>query len=548
MPAGRGRYVRELIGALAARSPTPDRFRLYSREPLGRARRRPVRAGSRSGAPDPLWHLAAAVRAQPACCDVFLSTNCYLTAWAATSRGSFVHDLVAFLPDARAQARRGADRARHHPAPRSAARRRWSCVSESTERDLVRLFPRAAGKHGVVPLAAERRFAGARSAAGDRLGARRTSWPSARWSRARTCVRLIAALTPRCPPSCGPRHAAALVVGPRGWEEQELLDAATARQRATCGCRASCPMTTSRRSTPAAACFAYPSLYEGFGLPVLEAMAAGAPVLTSTVSACPEVGGDAVAYADPRDERAIARRARAVLLALAGRARARCGRPARGRAATLLLGAHGPGAAARAASRLRAMSTLQERRGTDVNLRSGPQMREYEALADRIAADRPGRLLDWGCGWGQVTALLRERGVDAHPFDYRADEPEPGEAPLERFPEIVCSYSPEPVALPFHGRLLRRGRCPAACSSTCATPTASLAELHRVLRPGGRLYVIKLPNRASWLEWVAKRIGPLLPRPAAGTTRSGASPRRAPRWPASGFDVRRRRAWPTCCR
>lgn len=152
------------------------------------------------------------------------------------------------------------------------------------------------------------------------------------------------------------------------------------------------------------------------------------------------------------------------------------------------------------------MSTLQERRGTDVNLRSGPQMREYEALADRIAADRPGRLLDWGCGWGQVTALLRERGVDAHPFDYRADEPEPGEAPLERFPEIVCSYSPEPVALPF----------PDACFDavlSCGVlehvrdPDASLAELHRVLRPGGRLYVIKLPNRASWLEWVAKRIG-----------------------------------------
>ena len=40
----------------------------------------------------------------------------------------------------------------------------------------------------------------------------------------------------------------------------------------------------------------------------------------------------------------------------------------------------------------------------DVNLRSGPQMREYEAIADRIAADRAGPILDWGCGWGQVSA------------------------------------------------------------------------------------------------------------------------------------------------
>ena len=45
--------------------------------------------------------------------------------------------------------------------------------------------------------------------------------------------------------------------------------------------------------------FCYPSLGEGFGLPVLEAMATGAAVLTSNVSSLPEVGGDAVDYVDP---------------------------------------------------------------------------------------------------------------------------------------------------------------------------------------------------------------------------------------------------------
>jgi glycosyltransferase involved in cell wall biosynthesis len=56
----------------------------------------------------------------------------------------------------------------------------------------------------------------------------------------------------------------------------------------------------------AATVFAYPSLYEGFGLPVLEAMACGTPVLTSNVSATAEVAGDAALLVDPRDTRAIA--------------------------------------------------------------------------------------------------------------------------------------------------------------------------------------------------------------------------------------------------
>ena len=55
-----------------------------------------------------------------------------------------------------------------------------------------------------------------------------------------------------------------------------------------------------------ASVFVFPSLYEGFGLPPLEAMACGTPVVTSNVSSLPEVVGDAAVLVDPTDAGAIA--------------------------------------------------------------------------------------------------------------------------------------------------------------------------------------------------------------------------------------------------
>jgi glycosyltransferase involved in cell wall biosynthesis len=68
-----------------------------------------------------------------------------------------------------------------------------------------------------------------------------------------------------------------------------------------------------------AACFAFPSFYEGFGLPPLEAMCCGCPVVVSDRASMPEVCGDAALYCDPADPTTIATQLRRVLGSAAAR-------------------------------------------------------------------------------------------------------------------------------------------------------------------------------------------------------------------------------------
>jgi ubiquinone/menaquinone biosynthesis C-methylase UbiE len=142
----------------------------------------------------------------------------------------------------------------------------------------------------------------------------------------------------------------------------------------------------------------------------------------------------------------------------------------------------------------------------DANLRSAPQMLMYEELARDVARRKPGRLLDWGCGWGQVTMLLRERGVDVTAFEVRDGLSAPTTEPLERYPEIVVHLSGEPVALPFDdGSFDTVLSC--GVLEHVPDPSGSLSEIRRVLRPGGMFYVTNLPNRYSYTERIARLLG-----------------------------------------
>ncbi len=96
--------------------------------------------------------------------------------------------------------------------------------------------------------------------------------------------------------------------GPNGWLGDEVGEGLQKRglHGRTIVSEGSLPRTELAALYGRAGVFVYPSLYEGFGMPVLEAMACGTPVVTSNISALPETAGDAALLVDPLDDFALA--------------------------------------------------------------------------------------------------------------------------------------------------------------------------------------------------------------------------------------------------
>lgn len=96
-----------------------------------------------------------------------------------------------------------------------------------------------------------------------------------------------------------------ILVGSRGWKDEEIIEKA-ARMK-----NVHVLHNIPNRDLPAlysgASALVFVSLYEGFGLPILEAMGCGCPVIASNNSSMPEVGGSAALYVDPYDVGGIAR-------------------------------------------------------------------------------------------------------------------------------------------------------------------------------------------------------------------------------------------------
>ena len=163
--------------------------------------------------------------------------------------------------------------------PRSARRaRRVVAISQQTKNDLVELYRLPSGKIAVTPLGVDPAF---------RPGGQRQEY-----------VLLVGAVERRKDPLLAADAAKAVgrrlvVVGPE--RDRQLVAELRARGADV---RGFVPKDELVRLIQEAAALVFPTRHEGFGLPVLEAMACGTPVLATPDPAVREVGGEAIAYAD----------------------------------------------------------------------------------------------------------------------------------------------------------------------------------------------------------------------------------------------------------
>jgi glycosyltransferase involved in cell wall biosynthesis len=342
VPARRGRLVRELLRALAAREDGGERYLLYARKPWweepldARFQWRTIPAR------DPWWHVRTARRADREC-DVFLSTNSYLTALLTNiPTVPIVYDLAPFEPAMRPNRRSVMiERLTLGRAVRRSAG--LLAISDATAAALTERFPAAAGRTSVALLGVPSALA-ARPGPGDAAAGRSGAAAMDSEETERSDEGKAAASAPAGPAPLDPAEAASLpapgfvlavgtleprknlprlveayaslgaeatagrqlvVVGPKGWQTGQT-DGALRSLGERCTALGHVYDAALAELYRRCAVFCYPSLGEGFGLPVLEAMAAGAAVLTSNLSSLPEVGGDAVEYVDPHDAASIA--------------------------------------------------------------------------------------------------------------------------------------------------------------------------------------------------------------------------------------------------
>jgi glycosyltransferase involved in cell wall biosynthesis len=184
-------------------------------------------------------------------------------------------------------------------------------ISEATKRDVVALLGTAEEKVTAIPLGVDL------AAFFPQAGAGRAEALKDHYGISQPYVLYVGKLEPRknlpvlieaffAIAAGFPNHQL-VIAGNPGWDYQAIYGTAA---RSPVSRRVHFPGFIAETDLPAlyaaADLFVYPSSYEGFGFPVLEAMACGTPVITSNVSSLPEVAGEAALLVDPLDSAALA--------------------------------------------------------------------------------------------------------------------------------------------------------------------------------------------------------------------------------------------------
>ena len=207
-----------------------------------------------------------------------------------------IHDLTCWImPEVHSAANLRADREFGEALRRADG---LIAVSQSTKEDAVRILKIAPEKMTVIHSGIAPAFF--------KIDGRAIQETRQRYSLKRPSVLFVGTIEPRknldflitafeSLPGSLKQQFELVVAGPIGWAERATVE----RLR---GLRylGYVPENDIPALTAGATVFAYPSLYEGFGFPVAQAMAAGVPVITSNVSALPEIAGDAALLIDPR--------------------------------------------------------------------------------------------------------------------------------------------------------------------------------------------------------------------------------------------------------
>lgn len=223
--------------------------------------------------------------------DVFHASNQVRRAPRGVKLTATIHDLTCWLmPELHTEANVRADRNFAEQILYRADR--LIAVSENTRRDAIKLLSIAPEKIETIYSGVAEEYFDARPV-----------------KRARPYVLFVGAIEPRKNLDTlldawklMKTDAELVIAGPEGWGSSKTL----ARIRAEATYLGYVPEADLPGLIAGADVFVYPSLYEGFGFPVVQAMASGTPVVTSNTSCLPEIAGDAALLVDPRSPPEIA--------------------------------------------------------------------------------------------------------------------------------------------------------------------------------------------------------------------------------------------------